>query len=921
MARRHHQTRDEGSDHDPQLPSGVLTVMFTDLEDSTPRWEIAPDEMRRVMNVHDEVLDRAIRSVGGTVFKSTGDGVGAVFASPSSAVEAAITIQRQLQMVPWPGTRPKVRIGLHLGDITPTRGDYYGAEVNRAARIMDVTNGDQIGVSARVASFLAPEVCVAIGEHWLRGIGAEDIHLVRHDDIVFDERPLRTDAVPGHNLLPASTSPSIGRGPDVAALVSLLEEKRLVTIVGPGGVGKTHVSLEVGRQIETNFRDGAVFIGLSDVSGDDAVLDVVAAAIGARVQPGLDLLASISDFFEGRELLVILDNCEHVSDEANQLVERIIDLPGVSVLSTSRSPLGLAVEQVVPLGPLSTTADGVDLFIERASRRDPTFDPNPEQRKEIADICALVDRIPLGIELAAAWVRVLSLDHIRSRLDASFDIGRPGARAANSRHETLQATIDWSYGLLDDAEKQLFNHMSVFAGGFSLDAVEAICVDGDNITTSDVAAIVMALVDKSMLHVERRGGEPRFVMLRTLRMFGASQLRTSTRRHALSARHASYYASLVSRAAEQLISQREHEIWALLDLEWPNIREAFVAMKTSGQVGDAASLVLDLGWFSTLSLRSEPFAWADELVQSNDSERIDGLASLYGLRAIHKYFTVDTDSRSDAEQGLSLDPADPNGYCRIALGAVWLKNQHVDHESNGWTTAWLDSLSNTSPPMSQLWAHGMRAFHLCVHDPSSPEALERVETIESIAANSGSTSALVMAHWARGMHIVSTCSEDVEIADIGDALTQWHTGLDVAGSLSSVHLIADLIIGLELHFTAAHGDLETALRTCRHALRSAHEHHYLAGTSHLLGVTAIVLARVGRADVGRQLLPVMVANGHVPRSNVLAALGADVDAHGLQSHRRSLTIHQAAELADETLTRAIDAFAPFGSNVDSQQDA
>jgi hypothetical protein len=460
----------------------------------------------------------------------------------------------------------------------------------------------------------------------------------------------------------------------------------------------------------------------------------------------------------------------------------------------------------------------------------------------------------------------------------------------------------------------------VFAGGFSLDAVEAICVEDEHVTPSDVASTVMALVDKSMLQVERHGDQPRFVMLRTLRMAGAEQMDGSSWKQALSARHARYYAGIVSEAAEQLISQREPEIWELLDLEWPNIREAFVAMRTAGRLEDAAGLVLDLGWFSTLSLRSEPFAWADELVQSDGAEHIDGVASLYGLRAIHKYFTVDPDSRSDAERGLAIDPADPNGYCRIALGAVWLKNQHAEHESHEWTTTWLESLSDSSPPMSHLFAQGMRAFHLCVHDPFSSEALERVESIELVASASGSTSALVLAHWARGMHIVSTMSEGSEGADLGDALAQWHTGLDAAESLSSVHLVADLITGLELHFTAATGDLETALRTCRRALRNAHEHHYLAGTSHLLGVTAIVLARVGRADVGRQLLPVMVANGHVPRSNVRAALGPDVDA-GLNSHRPSLTIHQAAELAEATLTHAVDALVTSHPHVHSHHDS
>lgn len=892
-------------DNAPKLPSGVLTVMFTDLENSTPRWELEPREMRRVMDVHDEVLARAVNAQNGVVFKSTGDGIGAVFTSPRGAVEAAIAVQRQLQMVPWPSERPRVRIGLHLGDLTPTRGDYYGTDVNRAARIMDVANGDQIAVSGAVAAFVDPDRWIACGEHQLRGVGTESIHLIRDSKIRNDERPLRAKEVSRTKRLPSSTSRSIGRSEELDDVLSMLSEKRSVTIVGPGGVGKTHLALEVGRNIETSFADGAVLIELAALRDEAAVLDTVAAALGARVQPGLDLLESVLDYLEARRLLIILDNCEHVTPTASALVAQFVREAGVTVLATSRSPLRCHAEQVFPLSPLQAETDAADLFVERAIERDPTFNPNPSERSMIELICERVDGIPLGIELAAAWVRVLTPGEISRRLVGTFEIG---GSVEGARQETLRSTIQWSYAELDDRESALFDRLSVFASGFSLGAATEVCSDGALIDSNDVADLLVALVDKSMVMTERIDGQVRFSMLRTLQHFASEQLGESLEADQFRLAHAAYFGRLAATASSDLISEREPEVWELLELEWANIRAAFRVLLESGKLQEASDMLLDLGWFSTLSLRSETFAWAEDLLATPGVHALKAVSSLHGLRAINKYFSVDADSRTDAEAGLRIDSTDPHGYCRIALGAVWLKNQHEGQESDGWTRAWLESLTATSPMMSQLWARGMRAFHLCVHEPLSGDAEERVSEIEAIASTTGSASASALAHWARGMYIASVREATVGWTDddqISSGLEQWHRGLDVAGSLSDLHLISQLLIGLELHFTAPAGDIDTALRTCRDALDAAHEHHYLAGTSHLFGVTAIVLARVGQVAIAERLVPVMVANGHVPRQNTLDALGIAAPIGSSIGSAGVLSIHEAAALARAALTQAI----------------
>lgn len=889
------------------LPSGMLTVMFTDLEESTLRWEIDDSEMRRVMNVHDDVLDQVVRSHDGVVFKSTGDGIGAVFPSPTRAIDAAVLIQRQLQAVPWRRDRPRVRIGLHLGDIGPTRGDYYGADVNRAARIMDVANGDQIAISDALAEFVEPERRSACGVHELRGIGTENVHLVHDAALIDDQRPLRALTVRPAQQLPSAVSLSVGRQREIDEIAELVRSKRLVTVVGVGGVGKTHVGLAVGRVLEQIFSDGAVFVDLGSIRHGDDVAPAVAAALGARLQPGRDLLGSIAHYVEGRELLVLLDNCEHVIDAVADVISRLLESADVAVLATSRSSFTTAHEQVYPLGPLCGD-DGIDLFIDRAGSRDPRLGSTNAQPDAVARICSAVGGIPLGIELAAAWVRVLSLDDLADRLERSLDLsGRPAEQTQRPdvglRQETLRSTIEWSYLQLDEREALLFDRISVFMGGFSIDAAETVCSDAD-LAADEIASVLMALVDASVVSVEHVDGGRRFSLLRPLQMFGADNLERRSGVDEMSRCHAEYYAASVAHAGRRLVSEHERDVWLFFDVEWSNIREAFARLRAAGRPNAAAQLLLDLGWYATLSLRSEAFGWADDLLASTESSTLESPSSLLGLRALHKYFIVDVDSRADAEQGLSLDPTDPEGFCRIALGAVWVNNQQAAHESALWTNEWIGSLTPKSPTMSRLWAHGMRAFHLCVHEPTSSELLDHVAIIDGIAADTASISARVLAHWVSGMRLVSVALESGSSTDLAAGLREWREGRERARSLSDIHLLDYLITSIELHVTAADGVLGDALRLSRDALRRARSHHYVAGTSHLFGVTAIVLARTGRADLGRRLLPVMLANGHPPRQNAIDAVNASSPGDGVEP-TDVLSIHEAGHLADIALSEAI----------------
>lgn len=881
------------------LPSGMLTVMFTDLEDSTRLWEHAPVAMRAAMETHDDLLYRTVAEFDGIVFKHTGDGVAAVFASPNNAATCAIEIQRRFQTHEWQDLeRLKVRIGLHMGDVEPTGDQYFGPPINRAARIMDVGNGDQITVSGVASRFMNAVEREPMGEHQLKGIGTETIDMISSPDLVRDERPLRARVSRAVKMVPAPSRALVGRGQDSQRMAELITNHQLVTVTGPGGVGKTHFATSIAYTAQQHYEDGAILCELSRVDDPNAVLDVIATSIGARVQPEMTLLESIIDFLADREMLLVLDNCEHVLAPVTDFIGVVAAFPRIHLVCTSRESLGSLAEQVFTLEPLDPLNDAVDLFIERAQERDLSFEPTSADRATIASICQQVDGMPLAVELAAAWVRVLTLDQLLERLDDRFEVldrtRSPGHRQA------LRETVQWSYDHLDDPQKRLFERLSVFSGGFSLDAAVEVCAHADSVATDiyGVLDIVMSLVDKSMVMSDRGADRIRFTMLSTLKQFGAEQLAQRGDLSAVQDRHAAVFLDLARTSAEQLVSSKEADTWDLLDREWANIRTAFARLLEGDDLDGATELVRELGWFATLSVRPELFGWAEELLERDGSETRSGAASLFGLRAIRKYLTIDPTSSDDARRGLELDPNETSGFCRLALSAESLNNALIAEDSEERTQAWLDTITDDSPVMSHLWALGMRVFHLCTSAPS-PDAASFQAEMSRIADDTGSASAMSLTRWAGGM----LASFESPAA----ALDEWDKGLDSARSVSDVHLLVHLIAGLELHFTASRGDLDQVLERCVAILEQAHSQHYLAGTSHLFGVTAIVLSRVDRAQIGAELLGSMLAHGHVPRGNARRAIERSLGDHAQAAidGGRHRSTNEAVVLATDALRAAI----------------
>jgi hypothetical protein len=448
-----------------------VTFLFTDVEGSTRRWEADADEMRVALAAHDEMLRKAIEAHGGWLFKHTGDGVCAAFASPRSAVDAAVAAQRALEL--------PVRMGLATGEAELRDGDYFGAVLNRAARVMAAGHGGQILLAESTAGLLSGVDLMDLGPRRLRDLAAPiGVFQVQAAGLRTQFPALRAlDASPG-DLRPQTTS-FIGRESEVAELHAAAKAHRLVTLTGVGGVGKTRLAVEVAARLADEFPDGVWFFELAAVTDPAAVPDAVAAVLGITQQPGKTVTESVASALEGRSRLLVFDNCEHVVDTVADLVEAILAASAtVRILATSREGLGVSEEQLWRVPSLDVTSGtesaAVNLFLDRAHSVVSDFSlAQPGEAAAVVEICRRLDGIPLAIELAASRMGSMTAIEVRDRLDQRLRL-LVGSRRGLSRHHTLRHAVAWSYDLLDDTEKALLERCSVFAGGFDLHSACAV---------------------------------------------------------------------------------------------------------------------------------------------------------------------------------------------------------------------------------------------------------------------------------------------------------------------------------------------------------------------------------------------------------------------------------------------------------------
>ena len=563
------------------LPTGTVTFLFTDVEGSTKLlYELGPERYRDVLSEHRRVLRDAFRRHGGVEVDTQGDAFFVAFASAPGALAAAREAQEALEV--------PVRMGIHTGTPLLAAEDYIGADVHRAARIAAAGHGGQVLVSAATAALVAEELR-DLGEHRLKDLSApERISQLGEGDFPPLKTLYRTN-------LPVPATPFLGREDELASVLDLLEETRLLTLTGPGGTGKTRLALQAGAEASERFPDGVFWVPLAPLRDPGLVLEQAGQAVGASD----GVAAHVGD----KHLLLLLDNFEHLMEAADDLIGLHASCPNLRLLVTSRELLRIPGEQAYPVPPLDPQ-DGARLFVARARAAKPDFEPDDA----VWELCARLENLPLALELAAARLTVLSPQQLLERLVTRLDLLKAG-RGVDPRQQTLRATIEWSHELLDEHEQRLFARLSVFAGGCTLEAVEQVC-DADLDT-------LQSLVDKSLVRV-REGN--RFWMLETIREYALERLELSGEVEVLRMRHADYVLGFAKDAEPFLLGGALKEWVPRVDAERDNIRTALDWSLRTGRSGLALELAAALERYWWGRAPAEGLSWLERALDAAEAE-------------------------------------------------------------------------------------------------------------------------------------------------------------------------------------------------------------------------------------------------------------------------------------------------------------
>jgi predicted ATPase/class 3 adenylate cyclase len=591
------------------LPTGTITFVFTDIEGSTRLLDRLGDRYPQVLEDHQRLLREAFTGRGGVEVSTEGDAFFVVFPSPSQAVAAAVEAQRALARHPWPDQEEvRVRIGLHTGEAVFGADNYVGVDVHRAARIAAAGHGGQIVVSAATGALVEPASPEGVsfrdlGEHRLKDLPRpERIFQVVADGLPAEFEHLRSmDARP--NNLPVQLTSFVGRRRELEEVEEGLRHSRLLTLTGPGGTGKTRLALQAATELLAESKDGAFFVALAPITDPALVLPTVAQALGLREASDRPSIEGVIDHLRDKDLLLVLDNFEQVLEAAGEIGQLLTAAEKVRVLATSREPLGLHGEREYPVPPLGlpdpehlppvqglSQFESVALFIERAAAVQPGFAVTNDNAPAVAEICARLDGLPLAIELAAARVKILTPQAMLARLDRALTFLTRGARDVPARQQTLRGAIAWSYDLLNEEERRLFARLSVFVGGFALEAAEAVTNRGGELGL-DTLDGVASLTNKSLLRqMESEPGEPGFFMLETIREFADERLAEDPRAEMVRHRHATFYLELAERAAPELTGADQVHWLDALAARHDNFRAALAWAVDRGEAETALRL-------------------------------------------------------------------------------------------------------------------------------------------------------------------------------------------------------------------------------------------------------------------------------------------------------------------------------------------
>jgi predicted ATPase/class 3 adenylate cyclase len=675
-------------------PSGTVTFLFTDIEGSTRLAQQYPQEMPGLLARHNEILAGSIEKWNGFIFQIVGDSISAAFHSAGDALQAALESQRQIRCEEWSPAPVRVRMGIHTGAAQLGGDDQYTGYAVLAAtqRIMSAGHGGQILLSGATRELVRDTLpggaeLQDLGEKRLKDLlRPEHLYQLNGPDAPKTFPPLKTlDSHP--NNLPVQLTTFIGREQEMAEVKGELEQHRLVTLTGSGGTGKTRLSLQVAADLLEKFAHGVWFVELAPLSDPALIAQTILSVIGITEQPGRSALEALGEYLHEKQTLIVLDNCEHLVYDCARITQALLNAaPGLRFLASSREALGVRGEAAYPVPSLSlpdlkhlpvveglSQYEAVRLFIDRALLVAPHFAVDNDNAPYIAQICYRLDGIPLAIELAAARVRMLSVDQISKRLDDRFRLLTGGARTALPRQQTLRALIDWSYDLLSEPERLLLRRLSVFAGGWTLEAAEGICT-GQGIEPFEVLDLLTQLVNKSLAIVLAEGsqsGEVRYRMLETVRQYGREKLFDIGGGESIRGRHLAYFVSLTEQAEPELF--RANQVFWLnkLDDELDNLRLALEWALAADVRAGLQMAVCSWQFWRSRGYGQELGDWLGRLL-----ERQEMKDALYA-RALATYSTCIPDltrARAIAEQSLqlarSVGDRQVEVWCLLCLGAL-----------------------------------------------------------------------------------------------------------------------------------------------------------------------------------------------------------------------------------------------------------
>jgi predicted ATPase/class 3 adenylate cyclase/DNA-binding CsgD family transcriptional regulator len=581
------------------LPTGTVTLLLADVEGSTRLWETEPEKMTAALAQLNRTVTETVAAYGGVrpLEQGEGDSFVTAFARASDAVACALTLQRA------PLAPIRIRVGIHTGEIQlRDESNYAGPTINRTARIRDLAHGGQTVLSGATEPLVEDRLpdgvwLTELGSYPLKGVARpERVVQLCHPDLRNDFPPLRIRQVALSHNLPTQLTNFIGRQAEMAELRQLVADNRLVTLTGAGGAGKTRLAVEVTSRLTAEFRDGVWYVDLAPITNPAVAPVTVARTLGLPDQPGLSTLELLVRFFRDKTMLLLLDNCEHLLDACGALVTELLSqCPNLTVLTTSREPLGVPGELSWRVPSLPFAHEAIELFTDRARRARPDFIVGEDNTALVQEICERLDGMPLAIELAAARIRALSLHQILDSLHDRFRLLTGGARTAVRRQQTLRASVDWSHALLTEPEQVLFRRLAAFAGGFDLDAAYAVGASTE-IEQFQLIDLLGLLVDKSLIVADEIHGAMRYRLLETVRQYGLEKLGESGEADTVRARHRDYYTAGAAALASQAPGEGMPLIqWAEAEID--NLRAAHTWSRETAEVGPALELVSSLHQF------------------------------------------------------------------------------------------------------------------------------------------------------------------------------------------------------------------------------------------------------------------------------------------------------------------------------------